>query len=101
MSETPTASAGEDLMILNNQVQMKRYFVKDSRLRRYLHNQLPGKNIGNGGDRHFFLATVLQHLKGRIADQILYDQKNPCIVLCDPELDLALNVRALHLSELR
>jgi len=43
----------------------------------------------------------LDLLKHIISEEKLYDEKNPSIVLCDQALEEALNLRALHLMELR
>lgn len=40
-------------------------------------------------------------MKDIISDEQLYDENNGAIVLCDAELEAALDVRALHLSEIR
>jgi hypothetical protein len=44
---------------------------------------------------------ILLALKGVIADEQLFDPQNPTIIMCDGALEEALQVRALHISELR
>lgn len=43
----------------------------------------------------------MQLLKDIISEERMYDQRNAAIVLCDPELEEALDVKALHLTEIR
>ena len=44
---------------------------------------------------------VLTALKRVIASDKLYDPQNPTVVLCDQRLEEALDVKALHVSEIR
>ncbi len=44
---------------------------------------------------------VLQLLKDIISEERLYDDRNASIVLADQDLEIALDVRALHLTEIR
>lgn len=44
---------------------------------------------------------MLQHLTRVIEVDLLYDRANPCIVICDAELERALSVRAATLSDLK
>ncbi len=36
-----------------------------------------------------------------IGGELMFDRRNPPIILCDKDLEAALNMRALHVSELR
>jgi len=47
------------------------------------------------------LAEVLTILKVIIRDEEMFDMRNPAIILCDQNLEKALNMRALHVSEIR
>ena len=40
-------------------------------------------------------------MKRVIANDKLYDPQNPTVVLCDQRLEEALDVKALHVSEIR
>jgi hypothetical protein len=44
---------------------------------------------------------VLTILKEIIKDEGMFDPLNPAIILCSPELEAALNMRALHVTEIR
>ena len=44
---------------------------------------------------------MLTALKRVIANDKLYDPQNPTVVLCDQRLEEALDVKALHVSEIR
>lgn len=65
---TPNAPATKnDVLLINNQQQMKRYFVARSRIQAYLHVKRPDKGYNNPD--FFFLATVsLCHLKTFMID---------------------------------
>jgi len=49
----------------------------------------------------FTLAEVLTYLKDIIRGGRLFDMKNPSIILCDNDLEEALNMKALHVTEIR
>ncbi len=49
----------------------------------------------------FKFLQVLQLLKDIISDEKLYDDRNASIVLADEALEHALDVKALHLTEIR
>ena len=44
---------------------------------------------------------ILTILKDTIRDEGLYDEKNPSIILCSRDLEEALNMKALHVTEIR
>ena len=48
-----------------------------------------------------FSFEVLLALKRCIQGEKLFDPENPSIIMCDSELEVALNVRALHVSKIR
>ena len=50
---------------------------------------------------HYTLREILQFLKIMILKNDMYDDKNPSIILCNPKLEEALNMKALHVTELR
>jgi len=49
----------------------------------------------------FTLAEILTILKDTIRGEGLYDEKNPAIILCSGDLEEALNMKALHVTEIR
>lgn len=76
-----------------------RKFVEGSALKHYLAIQDP--------ERKFLLKTVttleevMLSLMGIISKEKLYDPSNTSIIMCDVALEMALNMKALHQSELR
>ena len=49
----------------------------------------------------FTLAEILTILKDAIREEGLYDEKNPSIILCSAHLEEALDMKALHVTEIR
>ncbi len=49
----------------------------------------------------YTLAKILTILKVIICDAEMFDMRNPAIILCDKDLESALNMRALHVTEIR
>jgi len=47
------------------------------------------------------LAQVLTVLKETIRGEGMFDESNPSIILCDPSLERALSMKALHVTEIR
>ena len=50
--------------------------------------------------KFYMIGEVLAILKAVISDEKMYDVRNPSIVLCSPELELVLDRKAFHISEL-
>lgn len=51
--------------------------------------------------RNFYtLRELLLILNRIIRDEMMYDQQNPCIILCSPLLEKTLNMKALHFCEI-
>ena len=48
----------------------------------------------------FTFAEILAVLRDAVHSERLYDERNSKIILCSPELEESLNIRALHVSEL-
>ncbi len=78
---------------------IKYLFRPNSPLKPYLHKHKPEKNIRH--TTYFTTTEVTEWLKDIIFERGLYDDNNPGIVLCDKELEQALNVKALHSAETR
>ncbi len=76
-----------------------RRFVGGSRLRTYLAFKKPESEFISTDCTTLY--QVMQYLKELIRDEKLYDERNASIVLCDASLETALDVKALHLTELR
>jgi E3 ubiquitin-protein ligase Mdm2 len=49
----------------------------------------------------YTLAEILTILKVIIRDAEMFDLRNPAIILCDNDLERVLNMRALHVTEIR
>lgn len=72
-------------------------FKPNAPLKSYIQSKVPP----NERRDHYTLAEVLIILKGIIRDERMFDPKNPAIIMCSKELDDALNMRALHVTEIR
>ena len=49
----------------------------------------------------YSLAEILTILKDMIASERMFDERNPTVILCSKELEMALNQRAFHVTEVR
>ena len=65
----------------------------------YLHRKYPAENVMTRP--YFYIETVLMWIRTVIASESLCAENNAAMVLCDPDLEQALQVRALHLNEIR
>lgn len=79
--------------------QATRRFVSNSRLRSYLAHKRPASLFLSRDTAT--LHEVLQYLREVIEEERLYDPHNASLVLCDAGLEVALDVKALHLTEIR
>jgi hypothetical protein len=70
-------------------------FKEDAPLKNYILKKRPSTS------EFLTLAEVLTILKEIIRDEEMFDMRNPAIILCDQNLERALNMRALHVSEIR
>jgi len=73
-------------------------FKQGSPLKTYLHFKMQEKY-----KKHltFTLKHLLDDLKYVLKKEKLYDPLNPAIILCDARLEKALNIKALHVSEVK
>jgi hypothetical protein len=102
-----------------------RYFVHESKLRSYLALKKPSLHYATKDTitvqeviskqrlasldlclpSKIYISSsppqILESLKEIICEERLYDDRNASIVLCDADLELALNVKAVHLTQLR
>ena len=69
-------------------------FKKDSTLKAYIEGR---SHIVKS---FYMIGEVLAILKTVISEEKMYDEHNPCIVLCSQELGKVLDRKALHISEL-
>ena len=44
------------------------------------------------------LGEIIAILKTIIGQEKLYDDRNPAVIICSPELELALDCKALHVT---
>jgi len=49
----------------------------------------------------YTLAEILTILKEVIRGEEMFDPKNPSIIICSRDLEAALNMKALHVTEIR
>jgi len=76
-----------------------RAFVEGSELHHYLARKVPKRVTLS--HRVYSLHQVLVFLRDVMKEANLFDGKNPCVVVCDQELEQALDVKAVHLSQMR
>ena len=70
-------------------------FNMNSMLKEFLINK-------TGVDKTFYsLGEVLTILKNTIREEGMFDPSNPAVILCNPDLERALNMKALHVTEVR
>jgi hypothetical protein len=79
-------------------VLTKYQFKKGSPLQKYLQTKVRQK-IYN--EVPIILEKLLRYLKYIIKKETLFDQLNPAIILCDSDLEAALNMKALHAMEIK
>ena len=77
--------------LLNTLFRFKRY----SKLKSFISNKTGVTK------RYYRLIDILNSLKKIIREENLFDQTNPSIILCSPELEGAINQKALHVTEVR
>ena len=70
-------------------------FKQDAPLRRFI------QKASGTSDEFFTLGEILSILKKVISSEGLYDERNPSIILCSEELEVALNQKAMHVSQVR
>lgn len=70
-------------------------FKPQSKLKSYLTSKT------GVGKTYYTLGEVLTILKNIIRGEGQFDENNPSIILCSSELEEALNMRALHVTEIR
>ena len=81
---------------LNQITLYSRYRFKPlSKLREYLFIKTKVKRS------YYMLMEILEDLKVIVRSEKLYDPKNPSIIMCDPDLEIALNMKDLHVTEVR
>ena len=47
------------------------------------------------------LIEIMKNLKLIVRSEKLFDFKNPSIIMCDSDLEIASNVKDLHVTEIR
>ena len=70
-------------------------FRPNSRLQRFINFR------GKCNKTLFTFREVLVSLRDIILEEGLYDKRNPSVILCSEELEAALNMKALHITEIR
>ena len=75
----------DTLFTFNHQSKLKEYLTAKTKV-----------------DKTFYkLGEVLTFLKNIIREEKQFDTSNPSIIVCDRELEMALDVKALHVTEVR
>ncbi len=86
----------EDLEAINEGLLQSSYtFIQDSPLRQFIDsriNDMPQVNT---------LKTILGILKNIIKDEQLFDPQNQSVIICNTDLEVALNMKALHCCQVR
>lgn len=72
-------------------------FKSGSPLQTYLQSKLPEKY----NQTTFTLVHLLTDLRNILRKEVLYDTLNPAIILCDSDLESALECKGLHVTEVR
>lgn len=87
---------GYNVMEINRDLLTSYYIFKPSApLKLYLKSKLPELR------ERITLTEVLTMLKKIISNEKMFDQQNPAIIICSKQLETALNMRALHVTEIR
>ena len=87
------------MSIPDNEYYWPRRFAANSKLHRYLAYKCPG--FINICKKDYNLYEVLLAMKKVISSEKLFDVQNPTVIICDPCLEDALEVKALHVSEIK
>ena len=66
----------------------------------YKFNATPN-SISNEAQCFSYSIKVLVALREIISREKLFDQRNPTIIICSAELEEALDMKALHLTEIK
>lgn len=69
-------------------------FKENSCLEQYLKKKIPLREFNT-------LRSILVILREIIRNEKMFDETNPCIILCSPEFEKAINMKALHVSEIK
>ena len=80
-------------------MQQERVFVPGSPLKSYLHKKFPEYSLINR--EVFYLNEVITFLKHIMGKERLYDIRNRSVIVCDEALGQALDLGAVHLSQVR
>jgi len=80
-----------------------RKFVSDSNLRGYLALKSSSATLSltKNNSNCVTLHQVLMDLRQIVTTERLFDAGNPDVILCDPALEHALDVKAVHVTEMR
>lgn len=70
-------------------------FKNNSTLYQYLKNKI------NNFKEFYTLREILKFLKDIIVRENMFDDTNPAIILCSKDLETALNMKALHVTEMK
>lgn len=81
------------------QYTLPRRFKPDSKLHKFLAEKEPATIQSGRSD--YTLFTVLSALRQVISREKLYDPNNTTVIICSEQLESALDVKCLHVTEIR
>jgi hypothetical protein len=94
--DNPLELTRADLNRINQQILRSYYYFKDSSpLREFL-----TKKKGTVSHRNT-LQAILAALRDILRDERQYDPRNPAIILCSNEMETVVNMKALHVCQIR
>ena len=83
----------------SEEYHISRVFLENSKLHKYLAKKTP--ELIKLVERSYTLYEVLVALREVICREKLFDIHNPTIIMCNTELDEVLNMKALHVTEVK
>jgi hypothetical protein len=78
---------------------LPRKFRSDAKLHPFLAMKTPDMIKANKVE--YTLFTVLSAMRSLISSERLYDANNTTVIICSPELEGALGMKSLHVTEVR
>ena len=78
---------------------LRRTFKRYSPLKDYLNEKFP--KIVNDKNQTYTLLEILQLIETIVTKEKLYDDRNPCIIICDEDLSKALKVKCTITSDVQ
>jgi hypothetical protein len=83
----------------SSEYSIPRMFIENSKLHAYLARKEP--NLIRLEKRCYTLYEVLLALREIVSREKLFDLRNPSLIICSSELEEALEMKALHVTEIK